>query len=72
MKFVYDVQQMLKRFGIFTYMGERLLDIELMEMEVKELFFSNLISKEEMQRALTILKKEMENENKKRKGDKNE
>lgn len=67
---VYDVQQMLKKFGIFIYMGERLLDMEMMEIEVKELFHAKLISKEEMQQALSILKKEMQYEkevNKKKK-----
>ena len=30
MKTLYDVQQLLKRFGIFVYVGKRLWDIELM------------------------------------------
>lgn len=67
--FVYDVQQLLKKFGIFIYLGDRLSELELMEVEVKELYLSNLISKEEMHQALSILKNEINFEKTKGKGD---
>lgn len=69
LKFVYDVQQLLKKFGIFIYIGDRLAELELMETEIKELYFSNLISKEEMHQALSIIKKEINYEINKGKGD---
>ncbi|WP_462259380.1 YqgQ family protein, partial [Vagococcus teuberi] len=37
MKTMYDVQQLFKRFGIFIYVGNRLWDIELMMIELKQL-----------------------------------
>ena len=33
MKTLYDVQQLLKNFGIFVYVGKRMWDIELMALE---------------------------------------
>ena len=35
MNTLYDVQQLLKSFGIFIYVGDRTADLELMEAEVK-------------------------------------
>ncbi|NAP01271.1 DUF910 family protein [Halomonas sp. MG34] len=32
MKTIYDVQQLLKRYGSFVYTGDRLGDLELMEI----------------------------------------
>ncbi|WP_153047646.1 YqgQ family protein, partial [Streptococcus suis] len=34
MERLYDVQQLLKRFGIIVYMGNRLYDIEMMQIEL--------------------------------------
>ncbi|KRG14962.1 YqgQ family protein [Lederbergia galactosidilytica] len=67
MKNFYDVQQLLKRFGHFLYMGDRILDMEMMETEIKELYLSGLISKEDMHAALLVLKNEMVQEKKNRK-----
>ncbi|WP_042223457.1 YqgQ family protein [Oceanobacillus manasiensis] len=38
MKTIYDVQQLLKRYGTFIYTGDRLGDLELMDMELTELY----------------------------------
>ncbi|SES83671.1 Uncharacterized protein YqgQ [Oceanobacillus limi] len=54
----YDVQQLLKRFGIFIYLGDRMSDLELMEMELKELYSSKLIYVEDYQKALLVLRRE--------------
>ncbi|KQL53542.1 hypothetical protein AN964_08555 [Heyndrickxia shackletonii] len=62
MKTVYDVQQLLKRFGIIIYVGERVLDLELMATEIKELYKMGLIQKDEFQNALLILRMEIEKE----------
>ncbi|WP_273129936.1 YqgQ family protein [Bacillus weihaiensis] len=56
MKTVYDVQQLLKKYGIFIYIGERIADLELMEEEVRQLFESQLIEPKDYQMAILILR----------------
>ncbi|MET3684274.1 uncharacterized protein YqgQ [Alkalibacillus flavidus] len=53
-----DVQQLLKQFGIFVYIGHRESDILLMEEEVKELYQNGLVSLETYKQALLILRSE--------------
>ncbi|MFP5113598.1 YqgQ family protein [Bacillaceae bacterium C204] len=60
MKTIYDIQQFLKRFGTFIYIGDRVADLELMEMELKELYQSQLIEPREFQTALLILRHEIQ------------
>ncbi|MBT2701545.1 YqgQ family protein [Neobacillus sp. C211] len=60
MKTIYDIQQFLKRFGTIIYIGERVADLELMEMELKELYQSQLIEPMEFQTALLILRHEIQ------------
>ena len=38
MKTLYDVQQLLKQYGIFVYMGNRLYEIEVMKLELSQLY----------------------------------
>ena len=45
MKTLFDVQQLLKKFGIYVYIGKRLYDIEVMKIELKRLFDNGLIEK---------------------------
>lgn len=59
MRTVYDIQQYLKRFGSYIYMGDRLADLEMMEFEVRELYRSKLLETKEYQTALLILKHEI-------------
>ncbi|MCJ7843411.1 YqgQ family protein [Lederbergia sp. NSJ-179] len=66
MKTFYDVQQLLKKFGHFLYMGDRILDMEMMETEIKEMYLSGLISKEDMHEALSVLRNERIQEKKNR------
>jgi uncharacterized protein YqgQ len=66
MKTVYDVQQLLKRFGTIVYIGDRLADLELMEEELKELYQSQLIDVKDFQMALFILRHEAQIEREKR------
>jgi uncharacterized protein YqgQ len=54
-----DVLQLLKRFGIYIYTGDQKTDIEMMISEVKELFDTGLIMKEDYLQALLILKSEL-------------
>lgn len=58
MKTMLDVRNLLKRFGIFIYTSDRRGDVDLMELEVKELYKAQMITKEEYTYALLILKKE--------------
>jgi uncharacterized protein YqgQ len=60
MKTIYDIQQFLKRYGTIIYIGERVADLELMEMELKELYQSQLIEPREFQTALLILRHEIQ------------
>lgn len=59
MKTIFDIQQMLKRFGTIIYVGDRLATLELMEDEIKELYFSKLIDKNDLQIALQVLRHEI-------------
>jgi len=58
MRTLYDVQQLLKRFGIYVYIGKRIWDIELMMVELKKLHENGLIENDEYLPALLILKQE--------------
>ncbi|EKW98689.1 hypothetical protein D271_06765 [Ligilactobacillus saerimneri 30a] len=58
MQTLYDVQQLLKRFGIFVYVGKRKWDIELMAIELDNLFRANLITKKEFTNAKIVLTRE--------------
>ncbi|WP_027407795.1 YqgQ family protein [Anoxybacteroides tepidamans] len=66
MKTVYDVQQLLKKFGTIIYVGDRVADLELMEEELKELYQSQLIDVKDYQMALLIVRHEAQLEREKR------
>jgi len=59
MKSFYDVQQLLKRYGTFIYTGDRLGDVQLMDLEIDELYKSKLITNEEFTKSKLVLRKEM-------------
>lgn len=59
MKSFYDVQQLLKRYGTFIYTGDRLGDVQLMDLEIDELYKSKLITNEEFTKGKLVLRKEM-------------
>ena len=58
MKSVYDVRQLLKKFGTIIYIGDRIADLELMEEELNELYQQKMIPKETFLLARTILRSE--------------
>ena len=66
MKTIYDIQQFLKSYGSFVYVGDRLADLELMEDELKEIYQSRLIEPREFQTAIMILRHEIRLEREKR------
>ena len=67
MKTLYDVQQLLKQFGVVVYLGKRIYDIEMINIELESLYKSALIDKENYLIAEMILRREhqieMEKEN---------
>ena len=67
MKTLYDVQQLLKQFGLVVYLVKRLYDIEMMKIELEALYKNALIDKENYLIAEMILRREhqieMEKEN---------
>ncbi|MGM8213499.1 YqgQ family protein [Virgibacillus sp. W0430] len=56
MKTVFDVQQFLKRYGIFIYTGDRTGDLDLMEIELAALYRSKVIPLHDYQVAIRILR----------------
>lgn len=58
MKDLYDVQQLLKQFGIFIYLGKRLYDIEMMKIELERLYQNGLLARETYFQAELILRRE--------------
>ncbi|HFH7248616.1 TPA: YqgQ family protein [Streptococcus agalactiae] len=69
MKVLLDVQNLLKKFGIYVYIGKRLYDIEVMKIELQRLYDNGLISRDDYLKAELILRREhrleLEKENKK-------
>lgn len=67
MKTLYDVQQLLKQFGIVVHLGKRLYDIEMMKIELEALYQNGLVDKDNYLNAEMILRREhrieMEKEN---------
>lgn len=55
---LYDVQQLFKQFGIYVYVGKRIYDIELMLIELQNLYENRLIDKDTYLTAWNILKRE--------------
>ncbi|GGC91699.1 hypothetical protein GCM10007216_23020 [Thalassobacillus devorans] len=68
MKTIYDIQQLLKKFGTFIYIGDRLADLELMEEEIKELHQSQCMTNEDYQMAILLLRSEAARERDRQKG----
>lgn len=60
MKTVYDIQQYLKKFGTYIYIGDRVADLEMMEIEIKVLYQSQLMEAHEFQTALLIIRQEIQ------------
>ncbi|MDR3157027.1 MAG: YqgQ family protein [Lactobacillales bacterium] len=55
MKTLYDVQQLLKMYGIYVYLGKRIYDIELIKIELKNLHQAGLVNDRLFRIALLIL-----------------
>ena len=55
MKTLYDVQQLLKNFGIFVFVGKRMWDIELMALELDHLHKAQVIDNDVFAKAKLVL-----------------
>lgn len=66
LKMMWDVQQLLKRYGIFIYVGDRLADLDLMEAELRDLYDSQLLEVRDFQQALLVIRQERRLEKEKR------
>lgn len=55
---LYDVQQLLKRFDVFIYVGKRLWDIELMAIEIDHLHEAGVIDDRLYTQAKLVLRRE--------------
>lgn len=60
MRTLYDVQQLLKRYNIFVYVGKRLWDIELMAIELDHLYQAGVVAHKPYLQAKMILRREHE------------
>lgn len=58
MKTYYDVQQLLRRFGILVYMGNRLYDIEMSRIELEKVHEQSLIETGDFLAADLVLRQE--------------
>ncbi|MFC6316017.1 YqgQ family protein [Lapidilactobacillus achengensis] len=58
----YDIEQLLKRFGIYVYLGKRLWDLEMTGVELQNLHHSGLIDDHLYARAKIVLRHEHEEE----------
>lgn len=64
MKTLYDVQQLLKKYGILVHVGKRIWDIELMAIELDNTYKAGLIEQKDYLVAKLILQREHEIEEK--------
>lgn len=62
MRTLYDVQQLLERFGILVHLGKRLWDIELMTIELEHVYTAGLLDAKIYVKARAVLHREREYE----------
>lgn len=60
MKTIYDIQQFLKQYGTYIYTTDRIVDLGLMEGELKELYEAQMLPREEYFMALLLIKQELQ------------
>ncbi len=60
MESIYDIQQLLKKYGTFIYTGNRIGDLEIMAMELDELYKLQFIRNDDYLQAKLLLRKEIE------------
>lgn len=70
MKTLYDVQQLLKKYGVLVHVGKRIWDIELMALELDNIYHTNLLDQHDYLIAKMILQREYEFEKRQEKNSK--
>lgn len=60
MKSIYDIQQYLKQYGTYIYTTDRVVDLGLMEGELKELHQAQMLEREDYLMALLLIKQELQ------------
>ncbi len=58
MKSLYDVQQLLEKYGILVHVGKRIWDIELMALELDNVYGAGVLNKHDYLVAKMILERE--------------
>ncbi|MFX3674380.1 MAG: YqgQ family protein [Paenisporosarcina sp.] len=58
MKSMYDVMQLLKRYGTYIYTTDRISDLILMEDEIRELYNSHVLETQDFQMAILLIRQE--------------
>lgn len=61
MKNFYDIQELLKSYGILIYMKDRTHHLDLVEFEIRELYKRELLTQEKFLLAIAIINKERQN-----------
>ena len=64
---LYDVQQLLKEFNVFVYVGKRLYDIELMAIELDHLYEAGVVDNQTYMKAKLFFVRNTGKKNKERK-----
>ncbi|PJN90887.1 YqgQ family protein [Bacillus sp. mrc49] len=67
MKTYYDLQQYLKRFGTFIYMGDRVAELEMMETEIREIHRMQMMDTKDYQMAILLIRQQLAHETEKQK-----
>lgn len=60
MENIYDIQQYLKQYGTYIYTTDRVVDLGLMEHELKELYEGQMMERENYLMALLLIKQELQ------------
>lgn len=55
---MYDVLQLLKKYHIFIYTGNRDADLDLMEMELEELYDAKIVPEKDFIQAQLLIRRE--------------
>ncbi|WP_285768912.1 YqgQ family protein [Peribacillus sp. SI8-4] len=59
MKTYYDLQQYLKRFGTFIYIGDRVAELEMMETEIREIHRMQMMDTKDYQMAILLIRQQL-------------
>jgi uncharacterized protein YqgQ len=59
MKNMYELQQLLKQYGTIIYTTDRYTDLGLMEAELRELYSSQLVEREDYLMGMLLIKQEI-------------